>query len=109
MNSGGALDAGPTYRALLKEINAEFTRLLEELQSKVSTGSPTPEQRYDFAAIKFWQESYRDTLDQCLAIVKGESTLNKLVESALFLFEQAEDELRSSIKQADYEYAEKLS
>ncbi len=35
--------------------------------------------------------------------------MNKLVESAVFLFEQAEDELRSSIKQADYEYAEKVS
>jgi len=31
-NSGGALDAGPQYRALLKEVDAEFTRLFAELQ-----------------------------------------------------------------------------
>ena len=109
MNSGGALDAGPQYRALLKEVNTEFTHLLSDLQTKISAGTPTPEERYDFAAIKFWQESYRDTLDMCLSIVKGETHLNKMVESAVFLFEQAEDELRSSVKQADFEYAEKLS
>jgi hypothetical protein len=41
--------------------------------------------------------------------VQGETQLNKLVESAVFLFEQAEDELRSSIKKDDWDYAEKMS
>jgi hypothetical protein len=48
-------------------------------------------------------------MQQCLAVVQREIQLNKLVESAVFLFEQAEDELRSSIKQEDWEYAEKMS
>jgi len=48
-------------------------------------------------------------MQQCLAVVQREIQLNKLVESAVFLFEQAEDELRSSIKQVDCEYAEKMS
>jgi hypothetical protein len=48
-------------------------------------------------------------MQQCLAVVQGQTQLNKLVESAVFLFEQAEDELRSSIKQVDWDYAEKIS
>ena len=48
-------------------------------------------------------------MNSCLAIVKQETQFNKLVESAVFLFEQAEDELRSSIKQDDWDYAEKMS
>ena len=31
-NSGGALDSGPQYRALLKEVDAEFARLFAELK-----------------------------------------------------------------------------
>ena len=55
MNSGGALDAGSQYRTLLKDINAEFKRLFEDLSSKVQSNQATSDERYDFAAIRFWE------------------------------------------------------
>lgn len=42
-NSGGALDAGPQYRALLKEVDAEFTRLFADLSQKIKADQATPD------------------------------------------------------------------